>query len=90
MTQEVTVYFNEASDFAELQRKENGLQNTLHQEAWLHHLRGENEAMLEKKKMAKRALNRERCYANLQRAFASIPVAKVASTLNTGAELLAP
>ena len=27
MTQEVTVYFNEASDFAELQRKENGLQN---------------------------------------------------------------
>ena len=73
MTQKVTVYFNEASHFAELQRKEKILQNRLHQEAWLHRLRGENETMLEKKKKAKRALNRERCYASLQRAFASMP-----------------
>ena len=73
MTQNVTVYFNEASNIAELQRKEKILQNTFHKETWLHRLRGENETMLEKKKMTKRALNRERCYADLQRAFASMP-----------------
>ncbi len=73
MTQDVTVYFFEDSDFAELQRREKRLQKRLHEEAWIHRLRGENETMLEKKKMAKRALNRERCYASLQRAFASIP-----------------
>ena len=70
MTQNVTVYYNLDSDFAKLQKEEKRLQGKLHREAWLHRLRGESEQMLVKIKQAQRALQRERCYAYLQRTLA--------------------